>query len=184
MIRRLADGWINHPAVDLPIVLVAVAAAVAVDPDAALRSSERGSWYQTLATVNGVLLSVGVIAITLVFTVTPSDRLTRVYRAVGPALERLVMSCLGALVVTTAGFAALYLTNSASHEARVGLTTALVALSALRFGRLWWLLRRILQALMSGLAEPPRGDEEWTRPSMGPGDYAVPTRRLTGKAKD
>lgn len=178
MMRRLADGWLNRPLFDYPITLLVVAAALVVNPTDVLSTDQHGSWYQTLATVDGVLLSLGGVALTLVFTVTPSDRLQRVYDRVGPRLSQLVMSCLTGLLVTTVGFTALFLFETSSHNARVGVSAALVAMTALRFGRLWWLFKRVLEALMIRTPTASTTDRDpWERPVVAPDDYAVPRRR-------
>ncbi len=69
-------------------------------------------------------------------------------------LEAIVMSCLGGLVIATVGFAMLFLLDASSERIQVTTALALITGSALRFGRLWWVLRRVLQALMARYVQP------------------------------
>jgi hypothetical protein len=177
-LRRLTDWWLDRPSLDYPLVALAVATALAYDPSNVLGSELHGVWYQTLAGVSGVLLTIGGVAITLVFTVTPGDRLAAMYARLGPNVERLVMSCLGGLVITTAGFAGMLLLESRGHPLRVAASAALMSFGVLRFGRLWWMLRRILQALIARYAEPPVSTEaSWKAPEVSETDYAIGRRR-------
>lgn len=173
--NRLLDFWLDRPRLDYPITVVVVVAitALALDP---VPQQDLSVWYQTLATVTAVLLSLGGVVVTLVFTVTPSDRLCRVYDRVGDRLEVIVMSCLGALVIATVGFALLFMLEDASSKVQMAGTTALTTVSALRFGRLWWILRRVLQALI-GRHVAPADDVQWTSPVVGDNDYAIAGRR-------
>ncbi len=181
LLSRLRSTWVDRPWTDYPLAAAATAIASRMLPQDVVTSSNQGAWYQTLAGVSGVLLGLGGIAITLVFTVTPSERLAVVYARLGLKVERLVMSCLGALAVTTAGFALMFLLEGARPAVRFGAVGGLVALAALRSCRLWWLLRRILQALMHRYAEDERPPEPWVRPAVSPENYGVATRRARRK---
>src|SRR5437899_2910351 len=77
-VRAWTDWWVDHPAVDYIIVLVLTALAWRTDIFRSLSPTERAVWFQTLAMVSGVLLSLGTLVVTLLFTVTPNDRLRRV----------------------------------------------------------------------------------------------------------
>lgn len=181
VLNRLRSTWLDRPWTDYPLTAVAALGAGWLSPHDLVTASNYGSWYQTLAGVSGVLLGLGGIAITLVFTVTPSERLAVVYFRLGLKVERLVMSCLGALAVTTAGFALMFALESARPAMRFGALGGLVALSALRACRLWWLLRRILQALMHRYAEDEPAPEPWIRPVVTPEQYGLPARRARRK---
>jgi hypothetical protein len=55
---------------------------------------------------------------------------------------------------------------------------------ALRFGRLWWILRRVLQALMERYVQPEEGaDDRWTQPVVAGEDYALGSRQGVGGAE-
>jgi hypothetical protein len=156
------------------------AVVVAVDPRNLLLAEQHGDWYQTLATVTGALVALAGVAITLVLTVAPNDRLERVLREVGPNLGRLVMNCIGGLVLTTTGFAGMFLLETGAHRTRVAVTAALVAFTLLRFGRLW----RLFLAVITVLTTPaPRttlsdGAERWERPTVAPDQYVLGRRRV------
>lgn len=183
--RQVTDRWVDHPVIDYALTLLVVIAVAWVDPDGLISDAERPTWHQTLAEVSGILLGFAGVAVTLVFTVTPTDRLKRVYDALGNRLERLVMSSLGAMVVATVGFAGVPLLDSGSSEIRLPAIAALSTFSALRCARLWWLFRRIIQALMrqTGSQDAVGAAEErpWVRPMVGEEDYTIPTRRVRRK---
>ena len=183
MIRRMLDAWIGSTRLDYPLVFVAAAAVAVSSPGPPLH---RIAWYQTLVGAGGVLLTVGAITVTLVFTVTPTDRLENVYRHLGSGVERLLMACLGGVLVATVGVALLFLVDPGDDRRMLAAGTwALIAFASLRFGRLWWLLRKILQALMAGYAsgasETAAGaaapSRDWQRPSIGGNDYRPPPRQ-------
>ncbi len=179
-LTRVLDGWVNHPSIDYAVTAVVAAAALTLDPRDLLLSEQHGDWYQTLATVTGALVGVAGIAITLVLTVTPNDRLERVLGEVGPNLGRLVMSCVGGLVLATAGFAGMFLLETSSHASRVGATAFLLAFSALRFARLWRLFLAVITVLTTPLPKAAAESKESTaseRPVVKPGDYSLPRRR-------
>lgn len=183
--RRLIDVWVNRPTLDY--LLVAAAAVIAVWSDPQTPDAEYlSSWYQTLASVSGVLLGFGGVAVTVVFAVTPSRRLAKVYEATGPRLATLVMSCLGGLALATAGFLALFLIPADSSTLRNGATAGLVVYGAARFGRLWWLFGRVLVALMAkdDAEDPPvHSDPDWNRPKVNEGDYSLASRRARRRAQ-
>ena len=178
-LRRLTNLWINEPRFDyLTTALIGVVVFV-THPALGLRSQDHGTFYQTLAAVNGVLLTLGTIVITLVFTVTPNDRLTTVMQRVGVGLQRLVMQCLGGLVLTTAGFTCLFfLEHGVAARWRVTATAILIGFAASRFGRLWWLLSRVIEALAIGNSDRNEKDNPpWQPPLVKSGDYRVVGRK-------
>lgn len=174
---RLGDAWVNAPRYDYLLTAIAVGIAIAVNPRDLLLSEQHGDWYQTLATVTGALVGVSGLAITLVLTVTPNDRLERVLGEVGPHLGRLVMSCIAGLVLATGGFAAMFLLETGPHRLRVGATATLAAFTCLRFARLWRLFSGVILVLTTP-GQSPADAEEWRRPEVGPTDYAVQRRRV------
>jgi hypothetical protein len=184
--RRAVDTWINRPSIDYVVVAVAAVLAWWLDPQNVPQTTSLDAWYQTLASVSGVLLGLGGVAVTVVFAVTPSARLALVYERTGSRLARLVMSCLGALAVVTAGFVALFLVPAGSSEVRNALTAALVTVAVLRFFRLWWLFHKVLTALMlkePDSVEPNEPDMRWDRPVLRDTDYALPGRRPRRRAQ-
>lgn len=178
--RRVIDIWVNRPSLDFPLVAAAGILLAMLDPQDVPPASDLGTWYQTLASVTGVLLGLGGVAITVVFAVTPTNRLRLVYKATGTRLARLVLSCLGALALATAGFVALFVVSPTASELRNALTAALVVLSLLRFARLWWLFRRVLFALMTkdtgGETTMTTAEQPWQRPQVEDDDYVLPAR--------
>lgn len=171
-----AEWWVDHPYSDYVVVIAVAAATVVLDVRDLDGTGDVGAFLQTFATVAGILLSLGTIAVTLVFTVTPTDRLERALEVVGPRLGDLLMRCLGALVVVTVSAAVLFTTEGrVSGQAQAGLVASASAFGLLRFGRLWWLLRKIIAAL--AIKTPPTGSAgEWERPRPGPDDYRIPRR--------
>lgn len=178
-LTRLTDAWVNRPRYDYPLTLVATTAAVLANPRNLLLSEQHGDWYQTLATVTGALVGVASVAITLVLTVAPNERLERVLRQVGPNLGRVVMSCVGGLIIATGGFAMLFLLETGTHRTRVGATAMLVTFTLLRFARLW----RVFLAVITVLTTPASSQQSegkqttWKRPVVDREHYALPRRR-------
>lgn len=146
--RRLADAWIEHPAIDYPLTLLAAGVLLLIDPRSLVAPADRIALYQTMAGVSGGLLALSSISVTVIFTVTPTDRLQLVLDLIGQNIRRLIFSCLTGLVATTGLPLVLFALDGASHLARVGLTTACAAFMALRFGRLWWLFNQTLKTLV------------------------------------
>lgn len=183
-LRRLLDVWINHPVIDHPATIAVAVTVFLIDPSPGLSAQDHGSFHQTLAAVSGILLSIGTIVITLVFTVTPNDRLEWVLQSVGSGLQRLVMRCLGGLIVTTVGFAALFVFDQdVDPRRRITLTAALVALASLRFLRLWWLLSRVLESLAIRRVPDQAEGAPWKRPVVKSGDYRLARRKPKAKAE-
>jgi hypothetical protein len=174
-LRRSVDLWVDQPRFDYVVTALAVASLTVVDPSGLVGRASWGDLYQTLASVSGILLSLGTIIVTLLFTVTPNDRLERVIRIVGHRLLRLVMSSLTALVVTTIGFVALFGLEGATGEVRTSVTSALVSMMLLRFARLWWLVDQVMRVLVNGMGTSPA--QPWVKPTIEHGDYEVPRRR-------
>jgi hypothetical protein len=144
--------FIDRPNVDAAIMIMAVSVSWLLRGHwkalAGLSKAERGLLYQTLSGVTGALLGLGVIAVTILFTITPKGRLAGVMESVGGRLEALVTSCLGGLAGATASFALLIVIDTKKEPGfSRWLTAGLVIFTACRFIRLWWLLRRVLQIL-------------------------------------
>jgi hypothetical protein len=117
-------------------------------PLSGLTKGEREVLYQTWAGVTGALLGFGVVAVTILFTVTPKTRLLTVMSSGGDQLQALVTNCLAGLAIATIGFAVMIAGDSGKLPGRSSwLFVALAIFSVLRFGRLWWLLGRALRAL-------------------------------------
>jgi hypothetical protein len=174
-LRSSIDTWVDRPSLDYAVAAVAVAGLVAIGPRGVINSRSRGDLYQTLASVSGILLSLGTIIVTLLFTVTPNDRLERVLRIVGHRMLRLVMSSLTMLVFTTIGFLALFGLDSASGTFRLVVASSLLTMMLLRFVRLWWLVNQVMRVLVAGVSAPdPR---PWVKPAIKRDDYRVSRRR-------
>lgn len=182
---RVADFLVDHPTVDYLVAVAAAASAAAFAPDRFLALSETtaSALYQTLAGVGGILVSIGSIVITLLFAVTPNERLQLVLATVGPRLRSITVSCLSGLLVATVGLALLLLVDHGERTLLVWLTVGLIVFATCRFGRLWWLLGRVLAVL----AQPERidvSDDTWALPDVGADDYRVAQRPLHSQPKD
>jgi hypothetical protein len=185
-LERLTDGWINGLVFDYPIVAVLAASVALSNPRSTIRPTEQGTWFQTLSGVSGGVLLIGALVITLVFTVAPNDRMTRVLDEVGEGLRRLVVHSLGGLLMTTAGFAGMFLLEvHVARAVRVAAVVSLIVFAGLRGARLFWLLARILMVLSQ--RPTPKVVEEarqtWVKPEVGPHDYEVPVRPATGRSR-
>lgn len=73
MTRRLADYWLDNSKADLLVMLLAASVVGFVNPHELVSVTSRATFYQTLAAVSGVLLSVGTITISVFFAVAPSS---------------------------------------------------------------------------------------------------------------
>lgn len=179
--KRLVDYWVNHPVTDYLLVLLAVVVVAALESNEVPAAEDRAAWYQALASLSGALLAVGGVAVTIVFAVTPSRRLERVYESTGPRLADLVISCLAGLALTTAGFVALFLVPPTASDVRNAMTASLVVLAGLRIARLWWLFRRVLRALMTSDQDNTDDDRTeqtgWTPPTIREADYSLKGKR-------
>ncbi len=175
-LRPLMDRWIEQPGWDYLLTALSVAATLMAKPQDPVSASQQGAWIQTLAAVDGVMLGVSGIALTLVLTVTPNDRLSGVYAAVGPRLSRLMLSSLGGLAATTVGFAALFLLESQPEHRRVAALVGLVTFAGLRLARLWWLMHRVAIALSASDGPEVTPSPEWVRPEVHPEDYDLARR--------
>lgn len=174
----MTEVWVDHPAVDFLVALVAALVVALVAPRLLSDQPEtRAVFFQTIAGVGGILLSLGSIVITLLFTVTPNDRLRLVLDAVGSRLQSIAVRCLTAVLIATVALALLVLVKGDATRVLVATTAALLTLASLRFGRLWWMLGRVL-AVLSRRDERALGAEPWQRPEVGPDDYSVPQRPL------
>lgn len=141
-----------------------------------LENDIRGTAYQTFTGVSGVLLSVSLLAVTLVFTVTGTARLHLVLKEVGTGLRHLVTSSIMGLTLTTIGTAGLYLFKGSANRLCDSMTVLLFVIMLARFGRLWWLMCRVLQALVP--TPPPVPEAAWTAPVVHEADYVDPPRTV------
>jgi hypothetical protein len=119
-LRSLVDPWVERPLLDYAITAAAVSALVAFAPRGLVSRDHWDGLYQTLASVSGILLSLGTVIVTLLFTVTPNERLLRVIAIVGHDLLRLALSSLTMLVLTTVGFLALRASLVAGQQGDAG----------------------------------------------------------------
>lgn len=174
--KRLVDPWLNHPSADWSLCFLLALVGRELHPKSLIDEPSRAAAYQTFVGVSGVLLTVGLIVVTLVFTVTPTPRLEAVLATVGPRLRHLVTSCISGLIISTIGAAALYLFKSDHQRIRDFLTILLFALMAFRFGRLWWLIGRIMDVLLPAKFTSQVDAPSWTRPEVGQDDYQEPLR--------
>jgi hypothetical protein len=174
-LRSLVDPWVERPLLDYAITAAAVSALVAFAPRGLVSRDHWDGLYQTLASVSGILLSLGTVIVTLLFTVTPNERLLRVIAIVGHDLLRLALSSLTMLVLTTVGFLALFGLDDASGTVRIVFTSALLVMMVLRFVRLWWLVNKVMQVLVAGMSTSDA--KPWVRPRSQPDDHAVPLRQ-------
>lgn len=179
-LTRAVDRWIEWPSLDYLVTLAVAAIILVLQPSDPVAQEQRGTWLQTLAAVDGGFLGVAGIAVTLLFTVTPNDRLERVFATVGPRLSKLVLSGIGGLSAGTIGFAALFLIEGWPEPERLAAAAALSAFSLARLARLWWLIRQIalVLAVPNDIEpQPPVVDATpWVRPEVGDDDYALGTR--------
>jgi hypothetical protein len=173
--RRLADCWLDRPKLDYLLVILVAAAIGVLNPGSLLPDASRATFYETLAGVSGILLSVGTITITVFFAVAPTERLDRVLDAVGQRLRRLVISSLSGLVLTTGGFLGLFLIDRQTDRLQLVVVFALVTFMALRFTRLWWLLNAMLAVLSTRPTEVM--PMSWERPKLKRTDYRLGRRR-------
>lgn len=174
MTRRLPDVWLEHPAIDYLITAALSGVVAGIGLPHLVTPGDRPIVYQTLAGVSGGLLALGSIAVTVVFTVTPTPRLQMVLDLVGQRLRHLIYSSLSGLVITTGGALALFAADEASHTARQALTVACLALMSLRFGRLWWLFNLTLKTLVRRTPSAGPPSETWNLPQIGDQDYRLP----------
>jgi hypothetical protein len=175
VLRRSFDSWVDQPLLDYAMTAAAVTCLVAIGPRGIVSRDAQVDLYQTLAGVSGALLGLGTIIVTLLFTVTPNDRLERVIEIVGHRLLRLAMSSLTMLVFTTIGCLALFGLDEASGAVRLGAISSLLAMMVLRFLRLWWLVYQVMRVLVSGMSAPDA--EAWVRPVSTRDAHELPRRR-------
>lgn len=172
------DWWIGRPWADYVAVATGGVAGLILDPRHVPLVIDHGAFYQTLAALSATLLTLSTLIVTLLFTVTPTDRLARVLDAVGPSLQHLVARSLTGLVLTTCGFATLFVVEGAVPGRPLqAYMLSIVALMLTRFSRLWWLLGRVLEILMVQDALSPSPPSRWERPKVTASSYAVPKRR-------
>ena len=173
--RRLLNGWLDHPAYDYLLALLASLTALVLDLPS-VEPSQRATFYQTVIGVEGALLTLGSISVTIVLTVTPNDRLRRVLVAVGPRLKSVLMSSLTAMAVATVGLLGLYLELAWRADVRRAFFLGLSAFSLLRFVRLWWLFGRIASVMTTNVPAED-GTAAWIKPVLEDDDYTIPPRR-------
>ena len=174
--QLLIDRWVDQPSVDVVLATAAALLAAGLGWTGGVTPDARATCFQTFAEISGILLTLGTLVITLLFTVAPNDRLALVLRVAGDRLRRLVLRCLGGLVVSTAVFGALFLIEPIGERLAMSMFSAATALMVSRFGRLWWVLNRVLSVLLTAHTADP-ASPEWERPLVGATDYHVSERR-------
>lgn len=174
--RRALTRWLDHPVFDYPLALIGALSTFVINLPS-VEASQRATFYQTVIGVEGALLTLGSISVTIVLTVTPNGRFRRVLNDVGPRLKSLLMSNLTGMAVATIGLLGLYLELGWRADARRAVFLGLGVFSLLRFSRLWWLFGRIASVLTAtGPIEQAEG-AGWTKPVLESDDYALPPRR-------
>ncbi len=144
----ILDRWIDRPWIDWGVLVVASAATWIYAGGDILPAVERGSLFQTLASISIGLLGLGSVTVTLVVTVTPNNRLRAVLDQVGANLIGLIFTCLITFLVSTAAYTALYFFPAeSSEEYRNVLFVGGSILLVLSSFRLIWLLQRVLLLL-------------------------------------
>lgn len=185
-IRSPVKRWINHPAIDYAVVAAVTLGAgfgraQGIHPLEHLDGSGRLDRLQTMAGVSGVLLGLGVTAVTIVFTVTPGPRLRRALAEVGFGFVALLLSCLMMLAVCTAFFALagpFYVGGSVTGVSfLVLIATTLVLLRTSRLMALLFLVLRTFAAEANEhtSSEAPPLVSGWTPPEISDDDYSMPT---------
>lgn len=183
-LRALATRWIESRWLDwvgaaiAVVVCDALAVRAGIDPFTITGSAAvTGAplyFFQTLATVSGVFLTIGTLAASLLFAVTPTERLRVVLERKGASVAAVVSSSLLCLLGTTVGFALLYLFDPTTQLRYIrGITVGLIVLAVARAVRLWWLIGRTI-GLMARVEAPGRVPD--IVPTIGDADF--PRRRV------
>lgn len=144
----ILDRWIDRPWIDWGILMVASIATWIWAGGDMLPPVERGSLFQTLASISIGLLGLGSVTVTLLVTVTPNNRLRIVLDQVGGNLVGLIFNCLITFLISAAAYTALYFFPAdSSNQYRNVIFVGGSILLALSSYRLIWLLRRVLLLL-------------------------------------
>lgn len=156
-----ADPWI-----DLVLAAGAAVAAFALSfsdetwrhalTDPVLADQTWPGYMQTLSGVSATLLGFGTTAIAISIAMSPGRRGQRVLAQAGEDLTRILAHCLGSLLFASLALAlaAGIRPSQAAVATGVGLA-ALLTLIVLRLGRLWYLLRRLLDVFVRDAVEAP-----------------------------
>lgn len=180
--RPLRNAVVNHPGSDLVLAVVGFVAGLVVVGDgwASTTDSTRAVWYQTVSTLAGGLLGVAVAAATIVYAISPGNRLVAVFREAGEGMSRLFTSGVAGLGVVALGAAIAIPADAASPKVVASGVMALMCLGAGRVARLLWLFSRALLIISRDAAESAERDaDDWEPPSFGPDDYSVAPRPKT-----
>lgn len=179
VLRTLRNRWINFPPADAGLFVVVVAgASIATGGDfgTALDAGSRHVWYQTLTGLAAGLLGVGVASVTILYAVSPGDRLRALLRTVGTRLARLFAISIG-LVAASAVFFGLAIPFDPGDSESIVPTIALGVASVLvsNVGRLLWILHRVLATITRDVTNA--GEASFVAPVISDDDYPVVRRR-------
>jgi hypothetical protein len=178
-VNRSERAWINHPALDWVVAILAIggyAALVALGSDslASLDQGARVVFYETAAAVSGALLGFSITAVAIVAALTPGARLQALLTSVGNRVVAVLMRCVVGIALATAIFTLLIVfdgdrTGSAARYLGVGAG----ALIILRVTRLTFIVGQLLQIAGRDRVAAPDNDE-WEAQSVDPADYTIP----------
>jgi hypothetical protein len=196
VVRRFVDvvveGWVDHPALDYPLVVVATWLATnRFDPVGQITPSTAGTWYQTLAATAGVVLGFGTLAVTLQLKDSAAEPLRTALAILKPQINRRIASSLGGLLFVLLGYSLASLLDVKAHpEAVERVVVGLTTFGVLRASRLWWFVIQLVKVLaraeIPSAVRPPdsanpnattRGSEVWRRPKIRRDSYSVKSRR-------
>jgi len=172
-LRRIGLLWVRHPAIDYVLAIAGGVALRTVDALDTVAATADREWYLGLAALTGLLFTMGALAITLLVSVPPRDRLAAVITQHGDAIRRIALRQLTALSLVAIVFtlaAALQQRPGSGAVALGGLSLA--TLVVLKFYRLWWIITRVVTLMM----EPTRASETFTAPDIAESDYEVRSR--------
>jgi hypothetical protein len=143
------EFWVDHTITDWVVAVLACVLVVRFDATSMVTVTSHATFYQTMVELSLGLLGLGGIALTLLLTVTPTDRLRIVIDKCGKGLVGIMFGCLLGLVFATLCFAALFaLDDSRQERMRAVVFTVAMVLLLLRAGRLYWIFQRVLALLV------------------------------------
>lgn len=143
-----------------------------------LTASSRHVWYQTLTGLAAGLMGVGVASVTILYAVTPGDRLRSLLRTVGNRLARLFAISIGLVAVCAVFFGLAIPFDSGEPESVVPvLALGVAAVLVSNVGRLLWILHRVLTTITRDVTHA--ADVPFVAPVIDDGDYAVASRRAS-----
>lgn len=182
--RWVVEAWVDLPVLDYP--LVAISSWYFGLHLRLLASVDRGvlpTWAQTMAGIIGGIVGLGTLVVTLLLTVTKPDALNAVLRNLQPGVLRIVIRCLGGLLVMLAVFGLAPLVGTKTHHAVYdSIAVAAISFSVLRSARLWWLIALVIRLLArgAGIDSGGRGlptvdarESLWVWPRVSANDYGV-----------